>query len=123
MRSEPNFKSSHFTCEPNITGFEETNVKKQIISMIDWSPFIYNTTRNTPYCHDFCKIDLKCEFFMNCDGFCMMGKFPEHAQIDLSTKNTLISILRTNSKYQGWGTIQILVRYLCMNQHTHFDIL
>ena len=72
---------------------------KQIHSTIDWTPFVYKKTRITPYCHDFCKIDFNCEFYMSLDGFCMLGKFSKNSKIILSHQQSLMSILRTKSKW------------------------
>ena len=91
--------SSHFSCAPNISGFEDAKIMKQIHSTIDWTPFVYKKTRITPYCHDFCKIDFNCEFFMSLDGFCMLGKFSTNSKIILSHQQSLMSILRTKSKW------------------------
>ena len=91
--------SSHFSCAPNISGFEDAKIMKQIHSTIDWTPFVYKKTRITPYCHDFCKIDFNCEFFMSLDGFCMLGKFSKNSKIVLSHQQSLMSILRTKSKW------------------------
>ena len=95
----PGFISSHFSCAPNISGFEDAKIMKQIHSTIDWTPFVYKKTRITPYCHDFCKIDFNCEFFMSLDGFCMLGKFSQNSKIILSHQLSLMSILRTKSKW------------------------
>ena len=99
IKYESGFSSSHFTCPPNITEFKDIKTKKHIYSLIDWSPFIYKKTKPTPYCQDFCKIDSLCEFAMIFDGFCMLGKFPEHTQIDLTQEKSLISFLRIKSKF------------------------
>ena len=104
--------SSHFSCAPNISGFEDAKIMKQIHSTIDWTPFVYKKTRITPYCHDFCKIDFNCEFFMSLDGFCMLGKFSKNSKIILSHQQSLMSILRTKSK---WFCKKILAFIISLN--------